>query len=657
MAILKPWTNVVTTAEKSKLIVNVWGRTYTFDNSFLPTSIVSMGQELLYVPAQLHLEMEGEERKIHHFNYEILQDSGEQLTVICSALCGNLIINADVIIEYDGFIKLSIRLMPCGQYNYVSGWERTDDKKTGGKLEKAWIEWQFVKNSAPLFHFWPNGKSGVQVLGLINSGKFSERQMDFKPCIWVGNEDCGLNICMENDKSLQLNGKSFLELKEEENSNCIQMHLLNDIPTVWAGQEEAWLHNLPPITFELLLQATPVKPWNEELFQNWRVYHTDFQEIDVESLAKDGFKWLILHENWSRIQNYCLAADKKLLADIVKRCHDNGMKVMAYFGYEYSSSVPGFHEHMENYLNKTKEGYYTGGWTREGQYQKAYIACYQGGYSEEMVAACEKAMDEYDLDGIYTDGTYVPWECANEMHGCGYRDENGSLHMTWPILATREHVKKLYAAVHKRGGVIDTHQSSCCLMPTLSFCDSYFDGENIQKNIKEGMESFLSMDTFRCEFMGQNFGILPHLIAYVDEESYRMRNLLAISLPHNVLPRPMKPFAIADIKKVWDAYDNFGVRNADWKPYWKKECAVTSEDTGVYVSTFEKENRLLAIVSNFNKNNEKVTLQLPERVSYIWEVFDGKEYEIKDGVLTFSPEVSVAYLFEMYIGSIPVIQK
>ena len=372
--------------------------------------------------------------------------------------------------------------------------------------------------TSSLFHFWPNGESGVRVLGLINSGSFFEGELPFKPCIWVGNEDCGLNICMESDQALKLDGKPYLEMYQREGFREVKMNLLNGIPKVWNQQEETWLHNLPPVTFEILLQATPVKPWNEELAENWRVYHTDFQKIDVEELAKQGFRWLILHENWSRIQNYCMPADKVLLADIVKRAHANGMKVLAYFGYEYSSAVPGFHEHMEEYLNKTREGYFTGGWTRGGQNQKAYIACYHGGYSGEMIEACKMVMDKYDLDGIYTDGTYVPWECANESHGCGYRDEEGKLHMTWPILATRRHVEKLYRAVHERGGVIDTHQSSCCLMPTLAFCDSYFDGENIQSNIREGMEDFLSMETFRCEFMGRNLGIIPHLIAYVDEK-------------------------------------------------------------------------------------------------------------------------------------------
>lgn len=648
MEIMKPWSNIVTTAEENRFSISVWGRTYLFENSFLPSAIFSAGYNLLYEPALLHLTIDGEERSIHHFSYEVVQQSGEKVIVICSALCGNLIINADVEIEYDGYMQLAIRLMPCGEFNYINAWERESDKKTGGCLEKAWIDWKFTKETASLFHFWPNGESGVRVLGLANSGKFSERVMPFKPCIWIGNEECGLNICMEKDEALLLNGAPFLEMTEETDFNRIRMNLLEAIPKEWENQEEKWLHNLPPVTFEFLLQATPVKPWNEELFQSFRAYHTEFHEINIESLAKDGFKWLILHENWSRIQNYCLAADRKLLEDIIKRCHDNGIKVMAYFGYEYSSAVPGFHKHMENYLNRTKDGYYTGGWSREGQYQKAYIACYQGGYSEEMIACCQKAMEEYNIDGIYTDGTYVPWECANERHGCGYRDEQGELHMTWPIRAVREHVKKLYKMVHERGGIIDTHQSSCCLMPTLSFCDTYFDGENIQSNIRENMENFLSMDMFRCEFMGRNFGIIPNLIAYVDEESYRMRNLLAISLPHNVLPRPMAPFAIADIKMVWKTYDDFGISNAEWKPYWKRNSTVTCMDNDVYISTFEKEDRILAAVSCFSVQKKSVTLYLPKKNMRIYEVFDNKWYSVKDGKVIFSPDISMAYLFVIF---------
>ena len=58
MKTLKPWTNVQLNEEKNKFIVDVWGRTYTFDNSLFPTSIVASGEELLYEPITMNLEFE-----------------------------------------------------------------------------------------------------------------------------------------------------------------------------------------------------------------------------------------------------------------------------------------------------------------------------------------------------------------------------------------------------------------------------------------------------------------------------------------------------------------------------------------------------------------------------------------------------------------------
>ena len=56
MEIMKPWSNIVTTAEENRFSISVWGRTYLFENSFLPSAIFSAGYNLLYEPALLHLQ-------------------------------------------------------------------------------------------------------------------------------------------------------------------------------------------------------------------------------------------------------------------------------------------------------------------------------------------------------------------------------------------------------------------------------------------------------------------------------------------------------------------------------------------------------------------------------------------------------------------------
>ena len=56
MGVLKPWENITVNQSENKYSVNVWGRTYPFENSILPTSIISKGEELLYSPICLDME-------------------------------------------------------------------------------------------------------------------------------------------------------------------------------------------------------------------------------------------------------------------------------------------------------------------------------------------------------------------------------------------------------------------------------------------------------------------------------------------------------------------------------------------------------------------------------------------------------------------------
>ena len=110
----------------------------------------------------------------------------------------------------------------------------------------------------------------------------------------------------------------------------------------------------------------------------------------------------------------------------------------------------------------------------------------------------------------------------------------------------------------------------------------------------------------------------------------------------------MAPFAIADIKMVWKTYDDFGISNAEWKPYWKRDSTVACMDNDVYISTFEKDDRILAAVSCFSAQKKSVTLYLPKKNMRIYEVFDNKWYSVKDDKMIFSPDISMAYLFVIF---------
>lgn len=265
------------------------------------------------------------------------------------------------------------------------------------------------------------------------------------------------------------------------------------------------------------------------------------------------------------------------------------------------------------------------------------MTCYKGGYSDVFLKRVEYVMDEYGVDGIYTDSTYVPWECSNRAHGCGYIGKDGRVHHTFPILAVREHVKKLYETVHKRGGIIDTHQSTCCMMPTLAFADTYFDGENIQARLKDSDMTFLNMEAFRTEYMGWNYGLSANFISMTNEER-TIEGLESLTLLHNVHTRSYNLDDLAYNSKIWKIYDELGLDDAVWHPYWNNGLSsVDAEDA--YTSAFETVNGSVFYAVDF-KGDREITLNVPEGITKLTEKLSGKTYNVDAGKAVIKLEQS-----------------
>ena len=145
-------------------------------------------------------------------------------------------------------------------------------------------------------------------------------------------------------------------------------------------------------------------------------------------------------------------------------------------------------------------------WFREPG-QRDYRICYNNSSARLWLDRVKKAYDELGLDGVYLDGTIMPRACANERHGCGWRDAEGKLHATYPFFAVRKMMRELYEFVESRGGRIDAHQSGYVCPATLAFAHSYWDGEQIAVGgNRKDIRKELNIDAFRAEFMGRNHG-------------------------------------------------------------------------------------------------------------------------------------------------------
>lgn len=591
---------------------DVWNRKYVFEQSFLPSSILIGGKEILHHPISLLARFGDEIGTWKGQKIIPIEQNAEKSVFVVAMEAENLIVNATVTVEQDGLVKTDFSLM--------SYWSFSEDNIP--RLTGLCMDIPVRKEYATMMHFWPNCDYGVCLSGtVLNSGELPVDgvKLPFKPYVWLGREDCGLGICCESDRNfLNADKNAVYQIEEMDDYVNLRITLLDDMPNEWKNRADAWGDNVKILDFSFGIQATPVKEFPENHLTDWRTFHIGadaypeiYEEVKgcgdslLEQLAQKGVKWLILHEDWSLIQNYGFAENEEVMKQLAENCHSLGMKLLLYFGYEVSALMPGFTTRYEQILNKNLEGNTVGGWQRK-PVQRAYIACYHSDYSDTLIERVEHVMDVLGADGIYTDGTYIPWECANEQHGCGYRDERGELHYTYPIYAVREFVKKLYHAVHERNGIIDTHQSSCCMMATLSYADSYYDGENIQNMLREDI-SRLKMDTFRAEFMGINMGIPCNFIAMTTEK-YTLRMIAGITLLHNVYPRAGNLENIDFMAKIWSIYDSFGIREAQWRPYWEEQEFDTGNEN-IYLSYYKKEHDYLLILTSYAEQESKVCLE------------------------------------------------
>lgn len=635
----KEWTPVEVSVQETRAEIRVIGRTYLFERSVLPVSILAEGKELLQKPMELIPFFKEESGTWDEVSYLLVESTEEKAVFLISAHCRNVMINLTVTCEFDGFMQFEMRLLP--------DWSLSGDRVpslTGFRLRV-----ELKEEDATLFHYWPNTASCFSPNpNIVNSGKNIDRDLPWKPYFWMGSERRGLGLFLgESDE--------FIPKKEDclrIRGNVTELDLLDGMADDWKGRTDEWGNALNPICYTIGFQATPVKK-HLRTPEDYRRLHINVSFDGTETkpmysiadkAAEAGVRWLILHESWSQIQNYGKPGKEEQFREYVEYCHKKNMKIMVYFGYEYASLAPDFGRKWKDYLIFNAKGNCVGGWQRKPD-QRDYMVCYKGGYGDAMIQRVIYAMDELHVDGIYTDGTYEPVECSNPNHGCGYTDSQGNRHTTFPVLAVREFVKKLYQAVHERGGIIDTHQSSCAVMTTLAFCDTYFDGESHQHLLQDEDMTHLDQDAFRAEYMGSTYGLSSNLICMPKPPVRTVNGLQSMSLLHNTHTRPYSVEDMQYIRPYWDLFDRYRFNEAKWYCYTENPYARTDAKQA-FTSAYEIEGKKYLYCVTFLKA-DSVEFRLTVKGRALRDLITDKEYTVSDGTVSLPLKQSRPYFYEI----------
>lgn len=329
----------------------------------------------------------------------------------------------------------------------------------------------------------------------------------------------------------------------------------------------------------------------------------------ADRLAREGIRAVCFHEHWTPWQSYPYsAAQANEMRSLVQGLHKRGLQLLLYYGFDFSVLAPEFEAYHDECLVEPTHGgrLYT---CMPAPQQRVATVCYNSIWQDHMVAGIARMMDEFDIDGVYLDGTANPHACANLKHGCGYIRADGTVAPTYPIFAVRSIMRRIYTVVKTRKpeGQVNVHQSTCMTIPTLAWATSLWDGEQFG-HIEPGPYALtvLPLDAFRTEFMGHQWGVPQEFLCYERPFTYLQFN--AVTLLHDVPVRAIGPGPNLDaIAKLWRTFDQFGRKQAEWLPYWRNGDYVSVGPEGALASLYRHpENGILAVVSNLGRKEAKV---------------------------------------------------
>ncbi len=608
--------------------ISVWGRDYVQNRHYFPDSMTTQGRELLYAPMRLTGIANEEPIIWEDEGCYLLSESEEKAIVNGYAQSQCLIVNSCIQYDYDGGARWDIRVMPRGKTVAqefglapitIKGWELTELN----------LEIPLKKEGMTLYNTWRaawDGDNGVHQgdnplpeNGGIPKGGI---QMPFMPSVWLGDEKAGFSLCTESDELWQPKDKeSAIEIKDCGDHWLLTYHLLSSLPKRWKHPDM----NSTALSWSFGLMTTPVKPFNND-YLKMRAVHIDCfikvqgdywpflngsvsdenPETVIDRLCEAGVNVLILHEKWNTIQNnWNVPVNRaKEIHKIVELCHSRGIKVIPYFGYEITSAMPEYSVVRDEVTNLMDgQDYPPTAWYRV-PYQRANRVCYNTEWADKLVEGMMNCLDTFHFDGVYLDGTTNPNPCCNLKHGCGYVDEEGKAHSTFPMFSRRAIMQKICGGVHDRGGIVNPHPGGATIPFIYSGTDLLWDGEHLQTRIRdEGLSNF-SLEYYRSEYLGVNLGIPAQFIVYEFGDTWTFDMALSLCMIHGTYPRPNAVWHPLDVmEKVWNITGTFGIWDATFCGYWENAQVMTTSDDNCKVSFYERkmlngETRLLVLLGN-----------------------------------------------------------
>ena len=632
-------------------------RDYQLGADGLPEQIVADGEPILARPVALRAEKDGKAYRL----------AGGETAFEAKKL-------SDTAIEYaaEGKYKtVRARFEQDGLLKFDLVLPRTP------KADRVWLEIPVKKEYATLFHACGEGLR-ANPAGAVPAGDgvvFKSRDIpqthlsNFIPYCWVGTDTRGVCYAADWDRDWA-HGKdrdAVEVVREMDGTVTIVLNLLN-----------APYDASRPRTITLGLMASPVKPQPK----GWRGWSDGFNyngTLNARCLYSPPYwgghcSWAQRYPAWGEMEYLRKLAeatrtgkpDKAYMNDFVNRVVGSKDKHDKETNWQWSKTKEKSREYV---MRHTQCGFGTAAGLHgkanpllypytcdaDGSQMLAENAAFGdswgGNCSVAVRSYADYAMWHFDrmletgaFQGIYDDNTFVKLN-VNWATGDAWVDEQGEVHPSCGVWAGREFRRRQAVALMDRGLLpwVTMHHTNANILPKLSFGINTMGME--WKYGKSDFQTRYTPEYIRAVCQGKQLGVYPTIIDGITgvsaknrpEQIHATRTLLATALVHDLRPTLPHSSDFGLVCRTIQALIDWGIAADDCEAflYWDKASPLVSSDKDVFVTTYRRGKKMLAVVASWKGEEAKVVLSAKRgRFASARDLESGKTLSVSAGNLS-----------------------
>lgn len=560
-------------------------------------------EPLLSRPIRLIGKIDGKNAELLQGSRKTEKQSAEFLSFTATGSIGSLPVQVSNGIEYDGLSWIGITLKPSKKtvIDSLTLEIPMDPARATLMYEITDKRLDFIAGSVAL----ENGVVWDSMKQPNTAGTFG----NFKPMVWVGNEDMGLTWCAESDRTWSLNERlPAIELVREKGAVILKINFVNSKLAI--DRER---------TISFGIQPTPTKPMPQN-WRSWLVYAKP-ELPNIKSImysAALNFKSEATNFHaWSSYIPY--PSDYTIAKNAMNTYRNKGYVFLRYQLVDWFGEVA-----------KAPEGR-----VYRGEWERVWMNSFTKSFQDFKAYHYDQYLKKAGFFIVYEDESYLR-PMRDLALDAGYLRPDGEVQAEFGIRGLRETLRRSASVwiENNMPHMYTVHKSCVTMPPCHSFAAASIDGEQrFMDNPKRDYIDNWPLDFTRAHVMGRQFGVVPVFLSEVKlsvkdhgEEVVRKanRSMWALCLMHDII-----------VWNAWNAHTptrdmvhraksdfNIGHSSVRFHPYWagSEYSLAASSVPEVKVSVWKQNDEMYIVAANTGEDtyaeitfNRKNTGFIPAR--------------------------------------------